>query len=190
MALDVATLINPGNKYHLQEISKDLQGEVWVVTRTDKTCVSPPSVSWLLVQGLHLVQSPAQCDTNLGRTLTGAIDVSNLTTIFTGQQAILRGVHAADFSWTPTTGGFIGPGTLQGITNAGIVRPPAAQQECEPCRQPGILTGHLFAHGQTLDTPFFYVDAVYRLAWDPIADPQSRATVRGTLEGVIIVPCQ
>lgn len=109
-----------------------------------------------------------------------------------GPRETLRGVHAADFFWKPLAGGGIGSGTLQGITNAGIVRPPVFRP-CEECRQVGILTGHLFATGNKvpgIPVPDFHVDAVYRLAWDPIAAVRMSAPVTGTLEGVIIMPCQ
>jgi hypothetical protein len=191
MVLDARTLIS--NSYCLQEISKDLQGEVTVLDRIQKTCGNPTCDTLTLIQHVHLVQNPAQCDSELGRVLNGEIQVLNLTTVFTGLQEILRGVHAADFYWKPSAGGSIGPGTLQGITNAGIVRPPAARQECERCLEVGILTGHLFAPGTRvpgIPVPDFYVDAVYRLAWDPIAQVRQTAPVRGTLEGVILMPCQ
>jgi hypothetical protein len=36
----------------------------------------------------------------------------------------------------------------------------------------------------------FFVHAVYRLAWDPMAQVRQTAPVRESLEGVIIMPCQ
>jgi hypothetical protein len=62
----------------------------------------------------------------------------------------------------------------------------------------GIVSGHLFGTGNGVPgvpVPDFQLDAVYRLAWDPLAwdfaNPHPlTAPVRGTLEGVLIVTCQ
>jgi hypothetical protein len=191
MALDAAALRN--NTYCLHEISKNIDGEVLVLDADQKTCPNPSCEPLTLVQYLDLTLRSADCDSNFGTILDGIMRVSNLTTVFTGPSERLRGVHAADFFyWKPFAGGGIGSGTLQGITNAGIVRPPVFR-ECEECRQVGILTGHLFATGNNvpgIPVPDFNVDAVYRLAWDPIAGVRMSAPVTGTLEGVIIMPCQ
>jgi hypothetical protein len=191
MAFDARTLIS--NTYCLQEISKNVEGEVTILDRIQKPCSNPPCETLTLIQHLHLILlSLAECDSTLGAILDGEMQVGNLTTVFTGLQEVLRGVHAADFYWKPYAGGAITAGTLQGITNAGIVRPPPFQT-CESCREVGVLTGHLFAtgtHVPGIPVPDFYVDAVYRLAWDPIAQVKQTAPVRGTLEGVIIMPCQ
>jgi hypothetical protein len=54
--------------------------------------------------------------------LDGLIRVRNLTTVFTGTKEDLRGVRAGQFDWIPTAGGRI-TGTLEGISNAGVLRP-------------------------------------------------------------------
>jgi hypothetical protein len=98
----------------------------------------------------------------------------------------------------PGGGGIFG--TVEGVTNAGTARPAPFPrcQGCEDCNQPGLLTGKLPATGSGvpgIPVPDFNVEAVYRLAWDPLMwDPLTRigsdAPVVGTLEGVIIMPCQ
>ena len=191
MALDAAALLT--NTYCLDEVSKNVEGEVFVLDAAQKSCHQPTCESLMLVQRLRLDLSSngPPCDSSLGTKLDGVMRVGNLTTVFTGPGENLRGVHAANFSWNFVGGGFVS-GTLEGITNAGIVRSPKFQP-CERCNQTGILTGHLFATGINvpgIPVTDFHVDAVYRLAWDPLATIHGTASVIGTLEGVIIMPCQ
>jgi hypothetical protein len=189
MALDAAALLT--GKYCLDKVSKDaLVGRVVVHTADRETCHHPTCETLTLVQFLELDLSPAECDGDLGKALDGRMRVRNLATVFAGPRETLRGVHAGDFAWSVAGGGSI-RGTLRGITNAGIVRPPV--RPCEGCREVGILTGHLSGTGANVPgvpVPDFDIDAVYRLAWDPIAEVQKTASVVGTLEGVVIMPCR
>jgi hypothetical protein len=133
----------------------------------------------------------ASCDGSLRPVLDGLIRAWNLTTVFAGRSENLRGVHAASFYWAPNGGGTI-RGTLEGITNAGTARSPVFSS-CEPCDQIGLLTGHLFATGANtpgIPVPDFNIEAVYRFAWDPIATIHQTTPVTGTIEGVILMPCQ
>jgi len=192
MSLGADTLLT--ETYCLDEVSKNVDGEVLVLDADQKTCPNPVCEPLTLVQYLRLTLHSADCDSSLGAVLDGLIRVRNLTTVFTGPDEHLRGVHAASFYWRPSGGGRI-RGELEGITNAGTARPPAFPRcdECEACRQDGLLTGHLFGTGTSvpgIPVPDFNLEAVYRLAWDPLATVPSTAPVNGTLEGVIIMPCQ
>ena len=179
MAFNAAALLR--QVYCLDELSKDVEGQVLVINTRRRACSNPACESLTLVQELRLtVRSNMSCDSKLGGVFDGQMQVQNLTTVFTGSREGLRGLHAADFLWTLTGGGSVA-GTLEGITNAGIVRP-----RCERCDQGGILTGHLFgtgSHVPGIPVPDFNVDAIYRLVWDPIAKVGATAPVAGTLEG-------
>lgn len=177
--------------YCIAEVSKNLDGQMVVLNATQRSCRRPGCEPLTLVQELRLSLKTHTCDSALGLVLDGSVGVRDLTTVFTGPKEHLRGVHAGRFSWAPSGGGRI-VGTIQGITNAGIIRPPAFGQ-CETCDQGGVLTGHLFGTGNnvpSIPVPDFHVEAVYRLAWDPSATPRSTAPVIGTIEGVLILPCR
>jgi|GraSoiStandDraft_30_1057271.scaffolds.fasta_scaffold205268_3 hypothetical protein len=192
MSFDSQTLFL--GKYCLAEISKNIDGELVVLDRDQKTCPNPVCDSLTLVQSLRLNLHSNHCNSSLGGILEGMIRVWNLTTVFAGTKETLRGVHAGSFYWVPVGGGTI-QGTLEGITNAGTARSPVFPncQTCERCDQVGLLTGHLFATGTNtpgIPVPDFNIEAVYRFAWDPIATIHKTAPVTGTLEGVLLMPCQ
>jgi hypothetical protein len=179
------------NTYCLENVSKNAGGEIVVRAAAPKSCGDPGCKSLTLVQALRVnLTSNPPCDV-LGQVLDGVMQTDNLTTVFTGLSENLRGVHEANFSWNVTGGGVI-TGTLEGITNAGIVRPQPFK-ECERCDHVGVLTGHLFGTGANvpaISPTQFFIEAVYRLSWDPIAQIGGTAPVIGTFEGVTIVPCR
>jgi hypothetical protein len=180
--------------YCLHDVSKDLQGEVLVLDSLLKSCSDPGCEPLMLVQHIVLRVDSANCDSKLGAILNGSMRIGDLTTVVTGSDEHLRGMHAADFYWKLAGGGAIS-GTIEGITNAGTARPPIFPRcaGCEQCDQDALLTGKLFAAGSGIPgvpVPDFNVEAVYRLSWDPIATIMGDAPVSGTLEGVLIMPCQ
>ena len=180
------------NTYCVHEVSKDLDGQVAVLDADHRICSSPPCEPLVLLQFLRVdATTDKPCDPQPGTALDGLIRVSDLTTVFSGPTESLRGVHAGRFDWTPTVGGRI-TGTVEGISNAGVLRPPHFR-DCERCHEPGVVSGHLFGTGSNVPgvpVPDFHVEAVYRLAWDPLAKVFSTAPVRGPLEGVLILPCR
>jgi hypothetical protein len=196
MSLSVGELLQ-GN-YCVYEVSKDLTGQVTVLDADYRGCSSPSCSPLVQQEFLRLdAASNPHCDSNpLGMVLDGVVRVRYFVTVFTGPRENLRGVHAGQFDWTPIVGGRIA-GTLEGISNAGVLRPKHFD-DCERCDVAGIVSGHLFGTGNGVPgvpVPDFQVDAVYRLAWDPLAwDPSNpnplTAPVRGTLEGVLIIACQ
>lgn len=179
------------NTYCLSEVSKDVNGQVIVLDADQKQCRKPGCETLTLLQYLRLDLSSNGCDSQLGQLLDGQWRVRNLTTTFTDLSEHSRGVHAADFYWKFTAGGVV-VGTIEGISNTGIVRPPVFAR-CEKCDQSGVIIGHLFGTGNNVPgfpVPDFNLEAMYRLAWDPTKTPQSTAPVTGTVEGVVIMPCQ
>jgi len=186
--------------YCVYEVSKDLTGLVTLLDADYRACPSLNCNPLVQQQFLRLdAASNQDCEPpkSPGMTLDGLIRVRYFTTVFTGPKESLRGVHAGQFDWIPTVGGRI-VGTMEGISNAGVLRTPIFTPHCEDCHEPGIASGHLFATGsgvQGVPVTDFQVDAIYRLAWDPLAwNPANpvplTAPVRGTLEGVLIVACQ
>jgi hypothetical protein len=181
--------------YCLHDVSKDLNGQMLVLDSVLKSCANPGCEPLTLVQHVVLRVGSAQCDSTLfGAVLDGSMRIGDLTTVFTGPGEHLRGMHAGNFYWKLNGGGAIW-GTVEGITNAGTARPPIFPkcQGCEDCRQDGLLTGKLFATGSGvpgIPVPDFNVEAVYRLSWDPMANVGGDAPAVGTLEGVLIMPCQ
>jgi hypothetical protein len=143
------------------------------------------------VQHLRLKLSSHACDSPDGRLLDGGMVIRDLTTVFGGSRAENRGVHAGNFYWTPAGGGRI-VGSIQGVTNAGLMRSPVSP-DAEICSRRGVLTGHLSGTGRNvaqIPVPEFTIDAVYRIEWRPDATVQSSTGITGTLEGVLIVPCR
>jgi hypothetical protein len=178
----------------LHEVSKDLDGELLVLDSEVKSCSDPGCQPLTLVQHISLRVGSAACDSTLGAVLDGSLRIGDLTTVFTGPGEHFRGMHAGNFYWKLNGGGAIS-GSIEGITNAGTARPPKFPQcqGCERCDQDGLLTGKLVATGSGIPgipVPNFNVEAVYRLSWDPIATVGGDAPVTGTLEGVLIMPCQ
>jgi hypothetical protein len=185
--------------YCVYEVSKDLNGQVILLDGDYRGCATPSCNSLVQQQFLRLdATSNPGCDIKPpGIALDGVIGVRYFATLFTGPTENLRGIHAGQFDWTPSVGGQI-TGTLEGISNVGVLRAQIFSRDCERCDEPGIVSGHLFGAGkgvQGVPAPDFQVEAIYRLAWDPLAwNPANpkfpTAPVRGTLEGVLIVTCQ
>lgn len=195
--------LSPGElaqgNYCLYEVSKNLTGQLTLAHAHQPVCSSPSCNPLVHEQFLLLdVAFNKDCDSQLLKTaLDGVLLVRYFVTVFTGPRETLRGVHAGQYDWTPAAGGRI-TGTLEGISNAGVLRPTIFRPDCERCDEAGIVSGHLFGTGNGVPgvpMPDFQLDAVYRLAWDPLAwdfaNPHPlTAPVRGTLEGVLIVTCQ
>ncbi len=173
------------------ELSKNLDGQALVVEANSRRCRTPACESLTLVQHLRLRLATHACDSPQGLVLDGSIVIRDLTTVFAGARPHLRGVHAGRFYWTPTGGGRI-VGTMEGVTNAGLLRAPAVP-DAEMCDRPGALTGYLTGTGRNvpqISVPEFTVEAAYRIDWTPDATPQSTAAMVGILEGILILPCR
>jgi len=175
-------------------VSKNLFANLRLERRERQRCADRRCVTLKTLHWLQLEMSPYECDSRIGRRLTGLITVKRLVTAF-DRNGIGRGVHSGDFVWT-TPGAVEIAGRMSGITNAGLLRPPAFRR-CEDCSQPLVLYGRLC--GQVVKTPIAelrgcQVMAMYRIALD--AD-ENQATAgldqaggRGTLEGAVMCPCR
>src|SRR4051812_7290219 len=98
MALNANALLN--NKYCLEEVSKNIDGQVTVLNAIQMTCSRPTCEPLTLVQLLRLnVRSNPDCDSKLGAILDGSMEVRDLTTVYAGPSEHRRGVHAANFAW-------------------------------------------------------------------------------------------
>ena len=90
MSFDSQTLFL--GRYCLAEISKNIDGELVVLDRDQKTCPNPVCDSLTLVQSLRLNLHSNHCDSSLGAILEGMIRVWNLTTVFAGaKETLLKG---------------------------------------------------------------------------------------------------
>ena len=79
MSFDSQTLFL--GKYCLAEISKNIDGELVVLDRDQKTCPNPVCDSLTLVQSLRLNLHANHCDSSLGGILEGMIRVWNLRSL-------------------------------------------------------------------------------------------------------------
>jgi len=175
----------------LATLSKNIEGQALVVEANSRQCQNPPCESLTLVQHLRLKLVTHACDSPQGLLLEGSIVIRDLTTVFAGARPHLRGVHAGRFYWTPSGGGRI-VGSIEGVTNAGLLRSPALP-DAQVCDRPGVLTGHLSGTGRNVPQvpiPEFSIEAVYRIDWAPDATARSTTAMTGTLEGVLILPCR
>jgi hypothetical protein len=97
-----------------------------------------------------------------------------------------RGFHAGDFVW-------IGQhvkieGRMSGTTNAGILRPPVFDGNCEACSARGIMIGRLCGEVVGAAGPLdgAQVIAVYRFKVGRPTRKGAIGSVVGTIEGVIV----
>jgi hypothetical protein len=178
-------------RHCLADVSKNLEGQVLVVSADHHQCQAPGCETLTLVQHVRMKLATHACDSPQSAVLDGVVVIRDLTTVFGATRPDVRGVHAGHFYWTPATGGRI-VGTLDGITNAGILRAPAAP-DAEPCSQRGVLTGRFAGTGRNVPqiaVPEFTIDAVYRIDWTPDATVRATTPLVGTLEGALILPCR
>ena len=175
----------------LADVSKNLEGQALVVSADNHQCRTPGCETLTVVQHLRLRLATHACDSQQSALLDGGMVIRDLTTVFGAPRPDARGVHGGHFYWTPAGGGRI-VGTLDGITNAGILRAPVAP-DSEVCARRGVLTGRLAGTGRNvaqIAVPEFTIEAVYRIDWTPDATLQATAPLVGTLEGVLILPCR
>jgi hypothetical protein len=178
-------------RHCIGDLSKNVDGQALVVSADTHQCRTPGCETLTLVQHVRLKLATHACDSAESAVLDGAVVIRDLTTVFGTTRPHVRGVHGGHFYWTPASGGRI-VGTLDGITNAGILRAPASP-DSEVCNRRGVLTGRFAGTGRNvaqIAVPEFSIEAVYRLEWTPDATVQATAPLVGTLEGVLILPCR
>jgi hypothetical protein len=175
----------------LAAVSKDLDGEATVVEASRRACRTPACESLMLVQHLRLKLVTQPCDSQLALTLEGSLVIQDLTTLFSGRNSDARGVHVGHFYWTPSGGGRI-VGTVEGVTNAGLLRLPT-DPDAESCERVGVLAGYLSGLGKnvpSIPVPEFRLFGLYRISWDADGTLQHTSAMRGSFEGVLVQPCR
>jgi hypothetical protein len=175
-------------KVCLTALSKDLEGELRPGEPEKQECREPSCNTLKNVQFLHLaVRFHRPCDSQLARSFDGEIIVERLVTAF-GQDGEHRGFHAGDFRWSGAE--IRAVGRMSGMTNEGNHRGPAFD-DCQPCNALGVMEGRIC--GQVVDThnealTECRIFGSYRIKFDSSTAGGSGVVV-GTLEGVIICPC-
>ena len=126
----------------LAALSKDLQGELVPLAAEKEECLTSrePTVTLSTRHAIKARLSAHRCDSELSRLIDGDFVVERLTTIFENADATGRGIHAGDFRLAGR--GLAVIGTMQGVTNAGVMRDPLAKA-CEECASPGVMLGRL-----------------------------------------------
>lgn len=176
------------NKFCIGEVSKNLKGKLNPTSKRIQKCESPACETLVTTHELTLkLTAHRPCDSATSRPLSGILKVARLATAFK-KNGKGRGLHAAQFVWQGS--GVLIKGTLSGITNAGTHRAPAFK-ECQVCGEVGVLEGTLCGTVVKTDDPKLKkcrVTAAYRIRFDP-SESGGEGAVLGTLEGVVVCPC-
>jgi len=186
---DPATILQ--KEFCLSPLSKDLvSGTLQLTDSKAHQCQKPVCKTLKTVHHLTVkVTAHAPCDSHAGALLDGLLEVARLVTVF-DQDGGHRGFHAGDFVWKGA-GSTQVTGRMSGITNAGTHRAPAFS-DCQKCDDKGVMEGRLCGQITSTSTPAIngcQVVAAYRIKFDP-GSTGGQGAFRGTLEGVIICPCQ
>lgn len=176
-------------EFCVNPLSKDLRGYIDLLERDEHRCTRPECRTLKTAHRFKVAARSHLCDSAVGQLLDGTLIIERLASAFdrNGEQ---RGFHGGDFQWITGDGTKV-VGRMSGITNAGTHRAPAFQG-CQRCHQPGVLEGRMC--GEVVETRHdelqgCWVQAAYRVTFDPGAGGGDGA-VFGTLEGVVICPCQ
>jgi hypothetical protein len=174
--------------YCLNDVSKNLAGELIPVDQERRACEDPPCETLVTQHVMAVEVSSHQCDSEIGRGLDGRLVVRDLTHVFTGADPRLRGIHTGTFMWKSALG--LLHGMMSGTTNAGTHREPPFK-DCQRCHEPGVMEGQLSGAFRRTTEPRLAncrVEAAYRIRFDPTEQGGSGA-VSGTLEGSLVCPC-
>lgn len=175
-----------GKAFCVSALSKDLKGELGLISSNEQECHEPACKTLRTVHGLKATVVNTACDSATAEPLKGILTVK-LSTAF-DTDGMQRGFHAGDFTWTGALGLKV-TGRVSGVTNEGSHRPPI--QDCQKCDDRGIMEGKLCGQvGEAGDSKLngCQVIAAYRIRFDPSVKGGSGA-VLGTLEGVIVCFC-
>jgi hypothetical protein len=177
----------------LDAVSKDAKGTVRISAKHDALCEERKCTTFHTVGPLKLTTTVDKpCDSKLSLKLaTGTFTVARLATSY-DTDGLQRGVHAGDFSWSFAGTHVQIAGRMSGITNAGILRAPVFQHECEACSTPGLMIGRLC--GEVVGSaPARYkgaqLVAVYRFEVAKPSKEGAAGGVIGTIEGVLVEQC-
>lgn len=194
MALPPGCLDDPEalfeNRFCVHNLSKDAHGNLELINSEPQKCAKPGCLTLKTLHRFKVELRRHDCDSPDGALLDGTLVVERLVTAFE-RDGLHRGVHAGDFQWFVDAGGLIS-GRISGITNAGTHREPIFKP-CERCDQRGVLIGRLCGEIEQAPPGADYLQrakivATYKVSFDPSEDG-GQGGVRGTLEGVVVVPC-
>jgi hypothetical protein len=165
-------------------VSKDLRGQFVVVEQEEQECKSPPCVTLKARLEFGAQVTPhAPCDAVASRVFDGTIEGELLFAHI--ENGYGRGYHLGRFKWAGAGSTLIG--RMSGVTNAGTHRSPAAP--CEACDRRGHMEGRLDAVVVDGEHQGCRVLATYVIDYDTSHRAQDTA-ITGTLEGVLICPCE
>ena len=177
------------SKYYKEQIcmhpvSKDLKGRFEVREQKRHQCKKPDCVTLSAFLGMESkVVSHRPCDSVECLWLDGDL-VAELVFKYI-QDGEHRGYHVGRIKWATAAGTLIGK--LAGTTNAGTHREPLMR--CERCNERGHMEGRLDAVVVDGDYAGSRLLASYAISFDPGIGAQNTAII-GTLEGVLIQPCE
>jgi hypothetical protein len=150
-------------------------------------CASSARPTLTQYDSLVLEARRHECQDEQVRLPEGRMSIE-LVTVFTPADPRGRGVHAGRFSWGAGSARWIGQ--LTGVTNAGTNRPDPFPEGCERCRQPEAMSGLLSTDRRSaFFRSFAHFEGTYRIQHVPRDDHDKEVPVVGTLEGVLLVPC-
>ena len=168
----------------LKAVSKNLKGKIAEGSFEKQDCVRPKCKTLKHVTEVSMEVMPHECDSPTStEALGGTLTIRTLITAFEGHDVNNRGYHAGSFVWTNATMKI--EGNITGLTNVGTHRKPVFDA-CQKCHEPRTLEGRLsgrFVESANIALRHSLMEASYRLKLE------ENDIVQGTLEGVIITPC-
>jgi hypothetical protein len=165
-------------------VSKDLRGEFHVADQDEQRCKRPGCVTLKAMLEFKVqVASHRACDSVAAQVFDGTIDGKLLFALI--ENGYGRGYHVGQFDWVGAKSNLVG--RMSGMVNAGTHRSPAAQ--CEPCDRRGHMEGRLDAVVVDGEHKGCRVLATYVIDYDTSHQAQDTGII-GTLEGVLICPCE
>jgi len=165
-------------------VSKDLAGQFFVKEQDVQECESPRCTTLKALLHFEVQVTPHDpCDTRASRAFNGSIEGELVFAYIENGHG--RGYHLGKFKWGGADSTLMG--RMAGVTNAGTHRSPA--RSCEACDQGGHMEGRLDAVVVDGEFQGCRVLATYVIDFDAGLHAQDTSFV-GTLEGVLIHPCQ
>jgi hypothetical protein len=173
----------------LDELSKDLKGELTIVDAERHECAQLDCRTLTSEHLLRVEMSSHDCDSELGKLFDGRLTSKDLTTVFVDGSGERRGLHTGTFVWRSSAG--LVQGRMSGMTNEGTHREPAFKG-CQRCNERGVMEGRLCGRLIRPEDPKLagaQVTAAYRFAFEP-SEKGGEGDLRGTLEGLVVRNCE
>jgi hypothetical protein len=168
----------------MKRVSKDLMGQFTVVKQEMQECGEPHCMTLKGRMKFKVDLTPhPPCDA--APAFDGTIEGELLFAYIEDGHG--RGYHLGKFEWAGSASKLMG--RMSGVTNAGTHRAPATAA-CENCDPGGHMEGRLDAVVVDGEHQRCRVLATYVMDFDPSSRVQSTGLRGGTLEGVLICPCE